>query len=47
MASESDFRLLPWQRLAGGDADLPVDEVDPGDRLVHRVLGPEAGYSSP
>ena len=31
------------QRLAGGDADLPLDEVDAGDHLGDRVLDLQAG----
>ena len=26
------------QRLAGGDAELPLDQIEPGDRLGHRML---------
>ena len=34
-------RTASWrerQRLAGGDAELPLDQVEAGDRLGHRVL---------
>ena len=38
-----DLVLGHRQRLAGGDADLPLDEVDPGDRLGDRVLDLQPG----
>jgi hypothetical protein len=31
------------QRLAAGDPHLPVDQVEPGHQLGHRVLDLEAG----
>ena len=40
-ASTSSWRHR--QRLAGGDADLPLDEVDAGDHLGDRVLDLQAG----
>ena len=33
-----DLVLAQRQRLAGGDADLPFDEIEPGHRLGHRML---------
>ena len=38
-----DLVLRHRQRLAAGDADLPLDEVDAGDHLGDRVLDLEAG----
>ncbi|GAB1413220.1 hypothetical protein MASR1M97_19560 [Candidatus Desulfobacillus denitrificans] len=38
MAVEMHVRLRQRQRLAGGDAQLQVDEVEAGDELRHRVL---------
>ena len=35
--------LAHRQRLARGDPDLPLDQVDPGDRLGDRMLDLEAG----
>ena len=43
MAPAGDLRLSQRQRLAGGDAQLPLDQIQPGDRLGHRVLDLEAG----
>ena len=31
------------QRLAGGDAQLPFDQVEAGDHLGHRMLDLQAG----
>ena len=30
--------LRQRQRLAGGDAQLPLDQVEPGDHFGHRML---------
>ena len=38
VAAAGDLLLAQRQRLAGGDAQLPLDQVQPGDRLGHRVL---------
>ena len=38
-----DLGLGHREFLAGGDTDLPLDEVDVGDHLAHRVLDLEAG----
>ena len=38
-----DLVLRHRQGLAGRHADLPLDEVDAGDRLGHRVLDLQAG----
>ena len=35
---EADVRLRQRQRLAGRDAQLPFDQVEPGDHLGHRML---------
>ncbi len=35
--------LLERQRLAGGDANLRLDQVDAGDHLGHRMLDLNAG----
>ena len=37
-----DVVLRPRQPLAGGDAQLRLDEVDAGDQLGHRVLDLDA-----
>jgi hypothetical protein len=34
--------VLQRQRLAGGDAQLPLDQVEPGDHLGDRVLDLQA-----
>src|SRR3990172_11064824 len=36
MAPKKDIVLAQRQRLAGGDTDLSLDQVDPGDHLRHR-----------
>ena len=38
-----DVVLRERQRLAGGDADLRLDQVDAGDHLGHRMLDLDAG----
>ena len=38
VAGEADLRLREPERLAAGDAQLPFDQIDPGDRLGHRML---------
>ena len=38
-----DIFLLEGKRLAGGDADLRLDQVDAGDHFGHRVLHLDAG----
>ena len=38
-----DVVLLERQRLAGGDADLRLDQVDAGDHLGHGMLDLDAG----
>ena len=38
MTLERDLLLAQRQPLAGGDPQLPFDEIDPGHRLGHRVL---------
>ena len=38
-----DRVLRERQRLAGGDAQLPLDQVEAGDHLGHRVLDLQAG----
>ncbi len=43
VAAGSDLVLRHRQRLAAGDADLPLDEIDAGDHLGDRVLDLEAG----
>ena len=43
MAVERDVLLREGQRRAGGDADLLVHEVDPGDHLGDRMLDLDAG----
>ena len=39
----TDFLLRKRQRLAGGDAYLRLDQVDPGDHFGHWVLHLDAG----
>ena len=43
VTARRDLVLGHRQRLAGGDADLPLDEVDAGDHLGDRVLDLEPG----
>ena len=38
MAGEFDVLLLQPERLAGGDAQLQLDEIEPGDRLGDGML---------
>ena len=38
MAGRRQILLAPRQRLAGGDPQLPLDEIEPGHRLGHRML---------
>ncbi len=38
MAGDGELVLRSRQRLAEGDAQLPLDQVEPGDHLGHRVL---------
>ena len=42
MAPELDLVLLDGERLAGGDADLLLDQVDRRDHLADRVLDLDA-----
>ena len=42
-AAVHDVVLRERQRLARGDADLLLDQVDAGDHLGHRVLDLDAG----
>ena len=42
-AAVDDVFLLPRQRLAGGDANLPLDQVDAGDHFGDRMLDLDAG----
>jgi hypothetical protein len=42
MAAELDVALAEAQLLAGGDADLLLDDVDAGDHLGHRMLDLDA-----
>ena len=43
VAAGRDLVLGHRQRLAGGDPDLPLDEIDAGDHLGDRVLDLEPG----
>ena len=43
MAVDAQFVLLQRQRLAGGHAQLPLHQVQPGDGFGHRVLHLQAG----
>ena len=38
MAALGDIGLFERQSLTGGDAELPLDEIEAGDRLRDRVL---------
>ena len=38
VASELDLVLVERERLAGGHAQLPLHEIEPGDHLSDRVL---------
>ena len=38
MAGQRDLVLPQRQSLAGGDAELPFDQIEPGHRLGYRVL---------
>ena len=40
---ERELLLGERQRLAGGDAQLPLDQVQAGDHLGHRMLDLQAG----
>ena len=42
MALATDLLLLERQRCACGDGELPLDQIEAGDRLGHRVLDLEA-----
>ena len=42
-AVDRQFVLLSQERLAGGDAQLPFDQVLSGDLFGHRMLDLEAG----
>src|SRR3546814_3170133 len=42
MPGGGDGILRRWQRLAGGDAELPLDEIEAGDQLGHRMLDLQA-----
>ena len=41
--SGADLLLAQRQRLAGGDAQLPLDQIEAGDHLGHRMLDLEPG----
>ncbi len=41
-ALAADLALLERQRLAGGDAELPFDQIEAGDRLGDRMLDLQA-----
>jgi len=43
VAIAGDVVLAEGERFTGGDAQLPLDQVEAGDRLGHRVLHLEAG----
>jgi hypothetical protein len=43
VAAEADVGLRQRQRLAARHAQLPLDQVEPGDGLGHRVLHLQAG----
>jgi hypothetical protein len=43
VAAGADLLLAQRQGLAGGDPELPLDQVQAGDRLRDRVLDLEAG----
>ena len=43
VAGERDLVLRLRQLLAGGDAQLPFDEVEPGHHLGHRMLDLKPG----
>jgi hypothetical protein len=36
-------RVLRWESLAGSDAQLPLDQIEPGGQLRHRMLDLEPG----
>ena len=42
-AAAGDFVLRERQRLARGDAELPLDEIEPGHRLGDRMLDLQPG----
>ena len=46
VSDQRDLVLGERQRLAGGDAELPFDEVEAGDRLGDRVLDLERVFIS-
>ena len=43
MAANADVLLRQRQRFARGDAQLPLDQIEAGDHLGHRVLDLQAG----
>jgi hypothetical protein len=43
VAVKNDVVLSDGEHLTGGDADLPLDEVDAGDHFRHRMLHLEPG----
>ena len=43
VAVEADLPLRVRQLFAGGNAQLPFDQIEAGDRLCHRVLDLETG----
>ena len=43
VARERDLLLGERQRLAGGDAQLPFDQINPGDIVIIRYEGPRGG----
>jgi hypothetical protein len=47
VAPHRDLLLRQRQAFAGGDAQLPFDQVQPGHGLGHRVLDLQPGCSSP
>ena len=42
VAVDADLRLLERQFFAGGDAELPFDQIEAGDRFGHRMLDLQA-----
>src|SRR5581483_3338170 len=38
VAAQLNLLLAQWQPLAGGDAELPFDEIEPGYGFGHRML---------
>ncbi len=43
MTAERDLRLLEREGLAASHPQLPLDQVEPGDRFRHRVLHLQPG----